>query len=131
MISPIALLLVYILPRMVFERSVGFRFTCRKSDEYLEEIADGLWPEPQNSNLWTVRVHEPVMGASTTLEGRQWAFTGTDRPRAPECGGEACRWQPDPRGRRGTQHRRGCLPPLEKPLRRNELQQGKAPKSIA
>ena len=59
------------------------------------------------------------MGRRGTLD-EEAPHARADRPQAPPSGGKAGRWSYGPGGGQGTRHKRGDLPPLEKPLWRDE-----------
>src|SRR5687768_7597432 len=73
----------------------------------------------------TMRVQQPNMGIRRTLYG-QTTLPTADRPQAAPSGGKASRWSLDPGDGQGARHQRGYVPPLEKPIRWDELTGGQA-----
>src|ERR671910_3637463 len=74
----------------------------------------------------TMRVQQPKMGIRRTLYG-QTTLSGADRSQAPPSGAKASRWGYGHGGGQGARHQRGYVPPLEKPIRWDELTGGQAP----
>src|SRR5215210_7522787 len=74
-----------------------------------------------------MRVRTPQMGKRRTLEVEEETYPRADRPQAAPGGGRTgCRGL-GPRGRKETRHKRGDLPPLEKPLWWHEGRRDEAP----
>jgi hypothetical protein len=76
-----------------------------------------------------MRAQQPRMGISRTLYGQK-TLPGADRPQAPVGGGQALCRGDGSGGSQGTGHKRSHLPPLEEPLRWDELQRGKTPQGV-
>jgi hypothetical protein len=77
----------------------------------------------------TMRVRRPEMVKRRTLEVEVETYPRADRPQAAPGGGRAGGGSVDPRGCKEARHKRGDLPPLEKPLWRDESRCDEAPQA--